>query len=294
MKKLLFCLIATLIIIMILIVKKGINMLEKPYELPGAKNESYLKGYKENIKSKNITEFSYECAQFRVSFKLQNNKTQITSTGGDYSARNGSAFSLNYIAKNNDIIKELQKIIEKYELYKNNGYVCKVNGLPAGLGDTINVIYDSGEKIYKHSNQTKVVNDKATTAIYDVFHKKAIQNGYDFTTEKSNVVVYDDATDEYLQGTWKGKHFGDEILVTIKEKNIKIYINNELTDDTEYIIINGNIRSNKLKKEVTNPKDENDYEEFNGISSIRKKNDIMLTAYFTKESYSTAELLIQR
>ena len=38
--------------------------------------------------------------------------------------------------------------------------------------------------------------------------------GYDFTSEGSNVKLFDDPDEEYVQGTWKGKHFGDDIEVT--------------------------------------------------------------------------------
>ena len=94
-------------------------------------------------------------------------------------------------------------------------------------------------------------------------------------------MLYDDATVEFLQGSWKGTHFGDTILVEFIDNNIKIFVNDKLSDDTKYIINEGSI------KEETN-------KEFSGISSIRKKNDILLTAYFVGDSYSTCDLLKQK
>ena len=96
-----------------------------------------------------------------------------------------------------------------------------------------------------------------------------------------NVMLYDDATVEFLQGFWKGTHFGDTILVEFIDNNIKIFVNDKLSDDTKYIIDEGSI------KEETN-------KEFSGISSLRKKNDILLTAYFLGDSYSTCDLLKQK
>ena len=254
------------------LIKKGANMIEKLSEMPGTRNKKSLEEHEKNIKSKNIIHFSYHNSDFKVECKLENNNLHVISSGGNYSNRDGSAFKLDYISKTKTLLTSLQQIVEKYELYKNNGYTLTVNGLPAGLGDTISVEYDKSEKIYKSSNQSRIVQDEAVTAIYNEFHKNATQNDYEFNTEKSNIKVYDDATEKFLQGTWKGSHFGDEIKVIIKEKNIKIYCNNKLSDNTEYAIINGCVRPNKLKKGITIPKNEHDYEEFNIICRHPKRN----------------------
>ena len=259
--------------------------------LDGESHDERLAGYHEKINSTNIVSFTYTNPNYYVECKLDNNKIHIIANGGNSNERDGSSFKLDYTSDDNNLLKQLQQIVDKYNISKDNGRITKVDGLPAGLGDTISIIYDSGEKIYKSSNQYLTITEDAITEIYNAFRKNAQDNGYDFTTEKSNQDVYNDATEEYLQGTWKGKHFGDDIKVVIKDKNIKIYCNDNLTDDINYVIINGSIKPNKLKKDVTEAKDENDYEEFNGVSSLRKKNDISLVAYFTKESYSTCDLV---
>ena len=296
MKKIIIFIALLIIIIIILIVlKKRENIIkEEQYELPGQKTDKYLEGYNENIKSNNIVSFIYNNPDYYVECKLDNDILHIISRGETASKRDGSAFRLDYEVTDKSFLNTLQKIVQDYNISKNNGHDIHVNGLPAGLGDYIIITYDTEEKIYKSSNQSLMLNKEEINAIYDAFHKLAIDNNYDFTTEKSNQEIYNDATVEFLQGKWKGTHFGDEYIIEFNEKNIKIYKNNKLIDDTEYVIINGDIKRKKLRRKVAEPKDEYDYEEFTDISSIRKKNDIFLVAYFTKESYSTMELLIQK
>lgn len=278
---------------MILIVKGSNKMNEE--DLTGVKKESKLEGYSEKINSKNIISFVYNNPKYYMGCELNNKgEVHVISRGGDISARDGSAFKLDYITNDKEFLNDLQNIVDIYGISNNNGDTLMVSGLPDGYGDMIMVSYDSGEKIYKHSNQCFMISNEAMEAIYSVFHKLAINNGYDFNTEKSNVIIYDDASEEFLQGSWKGSHFGDEILALIQGNYIKVYFNGKLMDDTDYVIINGVIKPNKLKDGIDKAKNEHDYEEFNVFSSLRKKNDILLVAYFTKESYSTAELLIQR
>ena len=200
--------------------------IEDPKELPGATNERYLEGYNESIKSNNIISFKYDCSNFRVSCELIDNKLHITSTGGNGSTRDGTAFKLDYNTDNKELLKDLQNIVTKYNLSKNNGHVLEVNGLPSGLGDMLSITYDTKEKIYHYSNQYHTVIDEAANEIYRVFHKTALNNNYDFTTEKSNQVIYDDATEDYLQGKWKGTHFGSEIITIFEKNHIKIYVDN--------------------------------------------------------------------
>ena len=135
---------------------------------------------------------------------------------------------------------------------------------------------------------------EAAKLIYDAFHEEALKNGLDFNTKGSNVKLYDDADEEFLQGTWKGTHFGREILAEFEGNRVKIYVDGKLTDDTEYIIFEGAVRPNRLKEGVTEPQSNHDYVEFEGCSCIRKMDEISLTAYFMKESYSTCRLLTQK
>ncbi len=173
----------------------------------------------------------------------------------------------------------------------NNGRCVHVDGLPSGLGDTINVEYLSGEKIYKSSNQSKTINIEAINEFYHFFHELVKKDGYDFNSNGSNVKLYDDADCEYLQGTWKGSHFGDDIEVTFKDKNIKIKVNGQLTDDNvEYKIIDGFVQKNKLK-EGTDGSNRYDYFDFEGVQCFSKKNYFTLTGYFHKDGYSSCNLM---
>ena len=257
----------------------------------GVVTDKILEGYNEKIESQDITLFQYDNGDFHLKANLEDNKLHIEARGGNGRERDGTYFKLDYITDDTKLMQELNKIIVENEISKNNGYAHEVAGLPAGLGDTITVEYLSGEKIFKYSNQFPTVPEEVGLKFYEAFHKNALENDYDFTTEGSNVIVYDDPTEEYLQGAWNGTHFGTKIRVEFSSNNIKIYCDDKLTDDTEYTIVCGNIRPNKVKENVTDVKNQYDYEEFNGCSSLGKKNEILLVAYFTKESYSTCELL---
>ena len=295
-KKVIYLIFLTIFVIIlisfiIVFIKKGSNNVQVE---DGTVKERKIPGYKDIIKSKDIKTFYYNNSKYILECKKDNNIINVKSEGNYSNERDGNYFKLNYNTKNINFLNELQIIVDKYNISKNNGYELEVSGLPEGLGDKISIEYESNEKIYKYSNQFYNLEEEAQNEIYNLFLKDAKENGYDFTSNGSNVKLYDDANEEFLQGTWKGKHFGKEYLIEFDKDNIKIYEDGLLTDDTKYLIIDGNIVKNKIKEGITNPKSKNDYEEFNTISLLKKKNDILLTAYFLKDSYSTCDLLIQK
>ena len=295
-KKVIYLILLTMFVIILIsyiyvFIKKGDNNMS---EVEGDTTERILPGYSDNIKSKNIISFEYSNGEYNLECKKIKDVINIKSTGGYSNERDGRYFKLDYNTKNNNFLSELQNIIDKYNISKNNGYKHETAGLPSGLGDNISVLYDTNEKIWKYSNQFCTLDDEVQKALYNLFLKDAKENGYDFNSKGSNVQLYDDADENFLQGKWKGTHFGKEYIIEFNKDNIKIYEDGKLTDDTKYTIINGDIVKNKLKDGVTTPKDKNDYEEFNTISVLKKKNDILLTAYFMKDSYSTCDLLIQK
>ena len=259
----------------------------------GVVRDEHLDGYKETIDSNNIVYFHYIHPDYEFEATKEDNKISVKASGGNSVVRDGTRFKLEYVSKETNLLEALNRTIKKHDVADDNGTIYEVAGLPEGLGDSIEVVYESNEKIYKSSNQNWIIPEEASEEFYKAFHKNAIENGFDFTTDKSNVKVYDDADEEYLEGTWEGRHFGDEIIVSFDEDNIEIRINGELVDDTEYIIIDGEIKQNK-KKTLEEAEDADDYEDFNGCSSLRKKNDFTITAYFTKNGYSTANLLKQK
>lgn len=258
----------------------------------GGKHESYIDGLNNEIKSTDIIEFKYTGTDYSVSAVKDDNLIHISAIGGGkYNRRDGSYFSVRFDINDDGFFDVLQGIITRYSIFNNNGYCLYIDGLPGGIGDTIEINYSSGERIYKTSNQSVTISYDAIKEIYDVFHEITVKNGLDFNTAGSNIKLFDDADEEYVQGNWKGKHFGKEVEVTFKGKKLTIKVDGNITDeDEEYIIKDGFIRKNKLSDGKTGEK-YTDYEEFNGVSSFAKKNYFTMTGYFTKESYSTCDLM---
>ena len=259
----------------------------------GVVHDKRLSGYSEIINSKDIIKFEYTTGDYYLLCELMDDGLHVISRGGYSNYRDESYFKLGYNASDNSLLYDLQDIIDKYNIAKDNGYVHETAGLPAGLGDTISVLYSSGEKIWKYSNQSHTINSEASEAIYNAFRKCANNNNLDFTSNGSNEVLYDDADINYLQGAWKGTHFGREYILKFYNDYVKIYEDGKLIDDTKYVIVDGNIVPNKLKSGVTEVKDYHDYEEFSIISTLSKKNDFTMTAYFMKDGYSTCDLIRQ-
>ena len=257
----------------------------------GVVKDYYMEGYNNEINSDNITSFEYQCGDYYLQCYLNEEGLHVVSRGGYSDRRDGSYFKLDYIAKSNELLKELNDIIKKHNLSEGNGYVHETAGLPPGLGDLLDVVYDSDEKIYKHSNQFPTVSEEIAKEFYDKFYECAKSNGLDFNSEGSNVKLYDDADIEFLQDTWTGTHFGRNYKVEFNDNHIKIYEDDKLLDDCEFIIYEGWIKPNKLQEGETEVKSQYSYEEFNACSSIRKKNDILLVLYFSKPSSSTCEVL---
>jgi hypothetical protein len=262
----------------------------------GQRHESQMEGYIDEIKSKDIEYFEYagpsnnysNGSQFLA--KKKEDKIEVFATGAFSNHRDGKYFKVKFESDDFSLFKELQDIVDEYNVTKGNGHCTYVDGLPPGIGDRISINYASGEKVYKTSNQFPTVIPPASEAIYNVFHKYVQKHGYDFTTEGSNLKLYDDADEEYVQGTWKGKHFGDEIVTTFEGKNVTITVNGEVTDDNvEYTIFEGSVIPNKLKDGIEKAESPYDYEYFNGVSKLAKKNYFTMVGYFLQDSYSTCD-----
>ena len=246
------------------------------------------------IKSDELMSFSFLNCVITASCKLEDDGLHVFASGGNSDRRDGTRFQLKYCSCTNFLLEKLNRIIKQYDLARNNGYSCHVDGLPEGCGDSILAEYKSGEKLHMYSNQTPTVSFDASDAIYEAFHEDALKNGFDFNTSGSNVQLYDDANVQYLQGKWKGKHFGSEIIAVFTGCTVKIFVDGKMTDNTEYTIFEGKVRTNKLKQGKTKAESDYDYEEFEGCSCFAKKNSFTLTAYFMKQSYSTCDLLKQQ
>ena len=258
----------------------------------GARHEGYLEGYSEDIKSKDITSFEYAGNNYYLFCEKNDDKLKISCRGGYSNRRDGKYFIIRLEESDLSLLSDLQKDILKYNVSKNNGYCLTVDGLPAGLGDRIEIKYDSGESIYKNSNQAPTISEEASSAFYEDFHKYVKKYDLDFNSEGSNVELYDDADIDYVQGTWNGKHFGRDVSVTFNKNHVTISIDGKITDkEVEYTIYEGSIRKNELEEGKEKAESKNDYKEFEGVSCFAKKNWFTMTAYFMKESYSTCDLM---
>ena len=255
----------------------------------GGKHEGRLDGYKDEIESKDLTIFEYYNTKFHMHCELKDDRLYLSSTGGYSTNRDGKYFIVRFDTDDLDLLPKLQDIIDKYQLYKNNGYTCHVDGIPE-CGDYFSAEYKSGEKIYHVSNQFPTVGGEAQQDIFNTFHRFVHKHGFDFTSEGSNVQLYDDADVDYVQGTWTGKHFGREIVATFDKDHVTITVDGKETDNCKYTIYEGHVITDKLidpNKEVT---DYHDYEYFNGVSIFSKKNYFTMTAYFMGDSYSTCDM----
>lgn len=262
-------------------------------EVFGGRHEGQMEGYSEEIKSKNLIYFEYAGTDFMVFAKKEDGKIKIIcSGGGKYNRRDGSLFKIIYETDDDSIFKSLQEVIDKNNETRGNGHNVYVDGLPAGIGDRLSTEYDSGEKIYKSSNQSMTVSSNTVESFYNIFHEFVKKDGYDFNTAGSNVKLFDDADEEYLQGTWKGTHFGDEVIATFDKDHVTITIDGKVTDDNvPYVIFEGSVKLNELKDGKEKAEKEYDYKEFNGVQSFSKKNWFTMTAYFYNNAYSSCELM---
>ena len=259
----------------------------------GARHESVDENAPKTIQSDELISFCFSDRQISCSCEISDGVLNVSASGGNSSRRDGTRFCLRYSSCTTFLLGKLNSIIKKYDLARNNGYHCTVDGLPGGCGDSIKAEYKSGEKLYMNSNQTPTVDSGAAEEIYDAFHDDALKNGLDLNTAGSNVRLYDDADVKYLQGKWKGRHFGREIVLIFTGITVKIFVDGKMTDNCEYTIFEGCVRKNKLKEGRNKAQSEHDYEEFDGCSCMKKKNQFTLTGYFLKTSYSTCDLYKQ-
>ena len=257
----------------------------------GGRHESFMEGYSEEIKSKDIIKFEYSGIEAYVDAEVEENKLLVVARGGYSSNRDGKYFKIRLETDDFSLLKDLQDVIDKHSISRGNGHCVHVDGLPSGIGDRVSVEYKSGEKIYKESNQSLTISFDAADAIYDTFKKYVQKHGLDFTSAGSNQQLYDDADEEYLQGTWNGKHFGREVSVTFNGNHATITVDGKVTDDVDYTIFEGTIITNKLKEGVEKPSSYYDYEAFNGVSNFKKKNWFTIVGYFLQDSYSTCDLM---
>lgn len=272
----------------------------------GGRSDSQVSGLRETIESHEVISFRYEaqCAMgllsqpklsgeaFFVSCELlSDGRVHVIANGGSSSGRrDGTKFLLDYEADEDGFLAVLDALILEHRLSENNGHVTHVNGLPP-YGDSLSVEYASGERIYRSNNQARMLSADASDAIYEAFLTFTRKNGYDFTTAGSNVPVYDDADEAFLQGTWSGKHFGREVKAVFTGSHVQIWYDGELTDDTDYVIIEGCVLPNRLRPDADKAyRPADGYEHFHSVETFTKYLGIGLTGHVYDGSSSTFTL----
>jgi len=68
-----------------------------------------------------------------------------------------------------DFMIRLQEIVSKYDFAGYNGYYHRVSGLPAMYGESLDIVYDSCERIYVHDNQSGFLPLEAEKALILLF-----------------------------------------------------------------------------------------------------------------------------
>lgn len=68
-----------------------------------------------------------------------------------------------------DFMTRLQEIVAAHNFAQHNGYYHTVSGLPDMYGESLDIIYASGERIYVHDNQSCFLPHEAEKALIMLF-----------------------------------------------------------------------------------------------------------------------------
>ena len=68
-----------------------------------------------------------------------------------------------------DFMVRLQEIVATHDFAKHNGYYHTVSGLPDMYGESLKIVYASGEQIYVHDNQSGFLPLEAEKALVMLF-----------------------------------------------------------------------------------------------------------------------------
>ena len=86
----------------------------------------------------------------------------------DWRDRYGESDHAQYRA-NADFMVRLQEIAAAYDFAQYNGYYHSVSGLPDMYGETLDVVYASGERIHVHDNQSRFLPYEAEKELVMLF-----------------------------------------------------------------------------------------------------------------------------
>lgn len=82
--------------------------------------------------------------------------------------RGGKSDKAEYKADANFMVR-LQNIVAAHNFARHNGYYHTVSGLPDMYGESIDIVYASGERIYVHDNQSGFLPFEAEKALVMLF-----------------------------------------------------------------------------------------------------------------------------
>lgn len=86
----------------------------------------------------------------------------------DWRERGGESDKAEYKA-DADFMVHLQEIVTTYDFAKHNGYYHTVSGLPDMYGESLDIVYASGERIHAHDNQSGFLSLEAEKALIMLF-----------------------------------------------------------------------------------------------------------------------------
>lgn len=86
----------------------------------------------------------------------------------DWYDRSGKSGKAEYTAAA-DFMERLQKIVAEYDFAKYNGYYHSVSGLPDMYGESLDILYASGESINAYDNQSGFMRVEAARALITLF-----------------------------------------------------------------------------------------------------------------------------
>lgn len=86
----------------------------------------------------------------------------------DWRDRSGESDKAEYKA-DADFMVRLQEIVKAYDFARHNGYYHTVSGLPDMYGETLDIAYAGGERIYVHDNQSSFLPYEAEKALVFLF-----------------------------------------------------------------------------------------------------------------------------
>ena len=86
----------------------------------------------------------------------------------DWRNRGGESDKAEYKA-DADFMVRLQEIVTTYDFAKHNGYYHTVSGLPDMYGESLDIVYESGERIHVHDNQNGFLSLEAEIALIMLF-----------------------------------------------------------------------------------------------------------------------------